>query len=476
VHPTFANGYKRPDVNLCQISAFESLSQIESYKTGMRSSNLGKIATSTLPIVLCFDQVESKQLPDGSADIQPVFTVNTTFHNEMLKNFLIIISIVTNTWKQNSHRIQQSDKARIEEAVELKPISLKQGEELWASRLSPLHAQAVPKPKSNIYPLTRNALVNKFPGGKTTPRNVLFLGQQIFLHYKLENHLPPGIQPTVETDPLASFKLLWEKEFSRTEQKVTRIRHFSEPELISMLMRAFAALQVQEIRPKLISSPTYASYSFSYHDSKHGKKTGLVWAENPPTSFFHIMNACFKVAEKHECQAIYLIRAESPGKAVNKGYKIYKTVFIDSPDNRHIKPDLESVHYLATYDRLVNSVHAHEVVISNKTVTLNELQNFLRDSQILHHCHILQDLSIVPNAIVPPHLKPEKEKDFLLSFIKVQHLIARKVVVQNTISQFPKLNDAQIQQLIQELCQEKQIMILDGSAPLEEQIICIVPN
>jgi hypothetical protein len=37
VHPTFANGYKRPDVNLCQISAFESLSQIESYKTGMRS-------------------------------------------------------------------------------------------------------------------------------------------------------------------------------------------------------------------------------------------------------------------------------------------------------------------------------------------------------------------------------------------------------------------------------------------------------
>jgi MinD-like ATPase involved in chromosome partitioning or flagellar assembly len=55
-------------------------------------------------------------------------------------------------------------------------------------------------------------------------------------------------------------------------------------------------------------------------------------------------------------------------------------------------------------------------------------------------------------------------------------LIARKVAIQNVVSQFPKLSDAQIQQLIQELCQEKQIIVLDEGAPLEEQIICIVPQ
>jgi hypothetical protein len=441
-------------------------------------SNLGKIAASTSPIVLCFDQIESKQLSDGSADIQPVFTVNTTFHNEKLKNFLIVISIVTNTWKQNSDRIQQSDKDRVEKLVALKPISLDQAEALWASRLSPLHAQAVPKPEFNIYPLTREALEKKFPGGKTNPRLVLVLGQQIFLRHKLENgSLENGTTdpPITEEDPLASFKLLWEKEFSRTEQKITRIRHFSEPELISMLTRAFAALQIQGIQPKLLPSPTYVSYSFSYQKPNHQKRTGLIWAENPTTSFFHTMSSCSKVEEQHLCHAIHLIRAEPVGKPNSKSYGIYKKIFIDSPNNHHIKPDLESVHYLATYDRLVNSVHAHELFISGSTVKLSELEAFIRDSKVLHDCYILQELEIVP-SIIKPKLDLKKEKDFLLNFIKIQHLIARKVAIQNVVSQFPKLSDAQIQQLIQELCQEKQIIVLDEGAPLEEQIICIVPQ
>jgi hypothetical protein len=444
-------------------------------------SNLGKISASTFPIVLCFDQVESKQLPDGSTDIQPVFTVNTTFHNEKLKNFLIIISIVTNTWTQNSDRIQQSDKDRVEELVALKPISLEQAEAIWARRLSPLHAEAVPKPKSNIYPLTREALEKKFLGGKTTPRMALVLGQQIFLHHKIGNGNPDGTEPPLPIDSLASFKLLWEKEFSKTEQKITRIRHFSEPELISMLMRAFTALQVQGIQPKLLPSPKYSSYSFSYQEPKRNRKIGLIWAENPTTSFFHTMNSCSRVDEQHLCQTIFLIRTEGAGKTNSKSYGIYKKIFIDSPNNRHIKPDLESVHYLATYDRLVNSAYSHELVIAGSTVKPSELEAFVRDSQVLRDCRILQEVEIVcgngnanGDKPIEPNLK--REKEFLLNFIKIQHLIARKVAIQNTINQFPTLNNSQIQQLIRELCEEKQIIVLDESARLEEQIICIVPQ
>ncbi|WP_421658499.1 hypothetical protein [Leptothermofonsia sp. ETS-13] len=433
-------------------------------------SNLGKISVSTYPIVLCFDQVESKQLPDGSADIQPIFNISTSFHNEYLKNFVIIISIVTSTWKQNSYRIQQSDKDRIEKLVLLKPITLDQAESLWASRLSLLHSQANPKPESNIYPLSRETLESKFPGGKTTPRSTLFLGQKSFLCHKLnveEHH--------IKTDVVAFFKFLWEQELRKTEQRVTRIRHFSEPELISMLSRALTALQVKEIQLKLLPSKAFASYSFAYQDPRQNRKTGLVWVESLGTSFFHTMNACQKALEEKKCQALCLIRAEGTGRANSKGYSTYKKIFIDRANNQHIKPDLESVHYLATYDRLVNSVHSQELVVAGETINLSKLETLVREAEVLKECRLLQDLGIYPSSgVTPPSL--QKEKEFLLNFIKIHHLIARKVASQNTISQFPRLNNVHVEQLIQELYQENLIRILDASVPLDEQIICLVPN
>ncbi|MDX2228823.1 MAG: P-loop NTPase fold protein [Leptolyngbyaceae cyanobacterium bins.349] len=438
-------------------------------------ANLGKISTSTYPIVLCFDQVESKQLSDKTEDIQPVFNINTSFHNERLKNFLIIISIVTDVWRRNRNRIEQSDKDRVEKSVILKPITLEQAESLWAIRLRPLHSQGSPKPDSNIYPLTRDVLERKFPGGKTTPRLALVLAHQLLLHHKLEKVIP-GLPPNVpiETDLTAAFRLLWEKEFSKTEQKITRIRHFSEPELVSMLSRALAALQMQNIQPKLLPSPTFASYSFSYREPQENTKKGLIWAENPSKTFFHTMNSCALAEKEKVCQEMYLVRAEGNGKTNTKGYKLFKEIFIDSPRNRHVKPDLESVHHLATYDRLVNSVHSQELVISGKTLKLSELEALVRDSEVLKSCSLLQDLGFFPKS---PIIKPalEREKAFLLNFIKTHHLIARRVVTQTTLGQFPKLADAEIEQLIQELCQEKQIRILDESVKPNEQIICLIP-
>ena len=242
-------------------------------------ANFGRISAATQPIVLCFDQFEGRLLADGSADIQPIFTVNTAFHNENLKNFLIIISIVTHTWKQHRDRIQQSDIDRVEKHISLRPITLKQAEELWASRLYPLHLQANPKPQSPIYPLNKQSLEQRFPGGKTTPRRALSLGQSLFLKYKLGREALPE-------DPIASFKLLWLNELKKTQAKVTRIRQFSSLELISMLRRAFAALNIQEIQPKLLESKAYASYSFSYREPKKSENLGVVWTEEPNMSSF----------------------------------------------------------------------------------------------------------------------------------------------------------------------------------------------
>lgn len=143
-------------------------------------SNLGRISTETQPIILCFDQIENSFSHDGTLNPQPLFNINTAIHNEYLKNFLIVISTVTDHWKQTINLIQLSDKARIDRVVSLKRITLDQAEALWAYRLQPLHYQANPKPDSSIYPLNRQDLENKFPGGKTVPRNALILGKKLF--------------------------------------------------------------------------------------------------------------------------------------------------------------------------------------------------------------------------------------------------------------------------------------------------------
>jgi hypothetical protein len=438
-------------------------------------SNFGRISTSTYPIVLCFDQIESKLLPDGTADIQPIFVVNTTFHADNLKNFLIIISIVSDTWKQNQHRIQQADKDRVEKLVLLKRINLDQAEAIWASRLYPLHLQADPKPESSIFPLSRQALEQKFPGGKTTPRFTLTLGQNLFLEYKskiIGHEIPP---PDVTT----SFKLLWAKELKKTKEKVTRIRHFSSLDLATMLREAIAALNVEKIQHKFLPSPTYSRYSFAYQQSIQTQKNGIVWAEEPSlNSFYNIMKACQKANDRGSCQKLYLVRAETIGRNKHRGYQLCNQIFNGSPHVRLI-PDLNSVHYLATYDRLVNSASAQELVLGGKTITLSELEMLVRESKVLHDCLLLQQLGVVPKGKVQPDpVNPSLEdaKKFLLDFVKIHHVIAQKTVAQNVHHQFSDLNDEHIQSVIQRLCQDRKIRILDENAPEDEKIICLIPQ
>lgn len=431
-------------------------------------ANLGIVATSTQPIVLCFDQVElAPKRSDGSLDLEPLFGVNTTFHNEKLHNFLLILSITTDDWRTNKKNIPQSDLARIEQFLALKAINLKQAQALWANRLAPLHAQAEPQPQSPIAPLSYQALEEKFPGGKTTPRLALNLASQLFQAYKLDS-------PSPETNPLAEFKLLWHQEFKQTQQQVSRLRQFASLELSAMLRKVIATLSEQEIPPTFLPSPKYSSYSFAYYHLQLGIKVGVLWTEEPNlTSFFHAMRACQKAVEHNMCQRLYLLRAEGVGASHHKGNQIYQQIFTHS-SHQHLQTNLNFLHYLVTYNRLANSALAGELVIARQVTSFSGLEKLLREADVFADCALVQFLLTDTASVSATQSTEHKIKDFLLDVVKTQQLMGRQILVQNALHQFPTQDEEHLEQLIEQLSQEQQIRILDHGRDSKAQLVCLV--
>jgi len=478
--------------------------------------NLGII--SPRPIVLCFDQLDNIPRLSNSnfLDLQALFNVNSSLHTYS-RNFMAIVSMIAQTWKRNINvEVQSADYARIDVVVRLRPISLDRAEELWASRLYPLHQQANPKPASPIYPLTRQWLEKKIPQGKTTPRYVLAEGRKLIEEYKetlviaspkvtqqtpthpkpakVTQQTPTHSELSVKQDFQADLLREWDHEFQKNSKKITRIGHYDGPELIQMLQFALKALQIEGIKSKFMSvSPTFASYSFSYQPRDRQGRVGLVWVENQNMGgFWSLMNACEQVIHKNMCQALYLIRNQGVGKPKNKGNQIYQKIFTGSP-HRHIKPDLNSVLYLATYYNLVKKAKSLELVVADKVLTLKYLEDSIRDSQILHDCTLLQKLGIVSQRkddeqnypkggrVVPAIAKRDNiaqaVKDFVLDIVTNKHqLIGRNTLIENACSQFPQVKSAEVEQVIEQLCQEKIVEIVNPEAPREEQSICWVPD
>jgi hypothetical protein len=471
-------------------------------------ANFGRISTQTQPIVLCFDNLDTMpQLPEGFLDIQPFFNVNTTIHGDNLKNFLVIISVITNTLKRHFDRILPADKAGIHKIIDLKRITIEQAEALWAYQLQPLHQLANPRPESPIFPLNREMLDKTSPGGKTMPRNTLVLGREEYQKYKgslldeKPNTAPVTIQVKVTIPdkktvskpivilPLlpqdnqdttqAEVELLWQQEYTKSQGKITNISLLSSPDLIQMLQQSISTLKIQGVKTKLLSGK-YASYSLSYQHPTNREKLGIVWTEDSNmTSFYHVMNACQTVIQKNLCQAMYLIRGGDLGKPNLAGNQLYRQIFTNT-NHVHIKPSLQSIHYLATYQSLVNAAKSQELVITGKTINLQRLETLINQSKILNQCTLLQDLDIVPKSDKKPETNEGKDlrpvKNFLLNLVKTQGYMGLSRLIAKAVSQFPDVKESEIRSLIEQLCQEDKVKIVNPDEKPEAQSICLVPH
>ncbi len=444
-------------------------------------TNISKIATDTQPIVLCFDQTETiPKSDDGVLDFESLFRVNTLFHNDGISNFLVIITVIKDTWRIQGERTKLSDRARIDAKIVLKDINLTQAEGLWIEQLKPLHQEAKPLPASQIFPLERAILEAAYPGGKTNPRKAINLGQASYQKYKLDRFqlpqpdpiAPPIIPPTADQQLEAEFKLEWEREHRKTAAKITKLTSRSAPELIQMLQEILNALEVPDVKLKLLKG-TYASYSLQYQHPKTATTIGLIWTEDAHTrSFYDVMNACQK-AIGQRCQKLQLLRAAALSTPKTSGNKIYQQLF-NHTENQHIKPILASVHQIATYHSLVNAATAKELVLAGQTILLPELARLTRQTQVLQTCQLLQDLAIMApsNDRVDPTAPLTA---YVMNRMTTEMLMGVATLIALTIEQFPNSTPAQIQQVIQQLCAAKQLRIVDPKLKLDHQIICWEP-
>ncbi|MDC0831639.1 AAA family ATPase [Geitlerinema sp. CS-897] len=451
--------------------------------------NFGRIATATQPIVLCFDNLDNVDRSDrGYIDLQALFNVNSIVHNQKLKNFLVIVSIVTNTWNENARHVQPADLARIDTELHLRPIDIDRAQQLWETRLAPLHRQADSPPPSSLYPLSREALERKFPGDRALPRSVLMLGRSLFQQAKIgvanggSPHFETPVMSEVEdggdrpTDELAAFKLTWETELVQVQSKVRHIRQFSAPELMQMLRQVLEVLGVTGVRPKLLESPTYGRYSLSFYWSFKFGRVGVIWIEEPNlVSFCRVMKAAQEALEKNTCQFLYLIRAENLGVPRNQGYRRYKELFVDSI-HRHIIPDLDSLHILETYHNLVNSAKSGDFVLGDRAIDFEELKALTVRAEVLQDCRLLQKLDVFSHDLgslleIEERDPFDRVKEYIFALVKTQQLIGRTVLVESTNAQFPDFQKDDIDRAISTLCQENRIAILNPDSNPEEHLI-----
>ena len=495
LHPLAYSWLKGDSLDDESLKALRVKKSIESEDAAQKIlSNFGRLAIATQPVVLCFDNLDSiPKLTNGKLDLQSLFNLNSIIHNENLKSFLVLISVINNTWRENKSLIQPADLDRISQVIPLKPINLDQAEALWANRLAPIHAQVKPKPDTPIAPLTRTWLEEEFPGGKTLPRSILKLGNELINYYKRYGTLPkskalkpaePPKEVTIQSlQP--NFQLTWEKEFKLVQQQVTRISQFTSPELIWRLRQVLEALQVPQVAPQFLVGSRFASYSLSHQQHS---RTGIVWSEDRNmNTFYHLMNACQKQVKKNTCNRLYFIRSEKLGNPKNRGQQIFQQVFQAQAVHRHIKPDLLSVQYLETYHKLATAAQGGELVIGQITPHLKDLQAFVRQAKVLESCPLLQELQVVAaSGGKPPGGGNTKKKateidtsaiaDYILNIVATQSLIGRMVLVQNTQQQFPKAKADQLDTAVKNLCQQNRIQLLDPNADPAGQLICYVPQ
>lgn len=429
--------------------------------------NLGKVsAQAKYPIVLCFDQVDQACLK--SQGLENLLGVNTTIHNEKLKNFTVILSFIADTWETHKSKQIQADRDRLDLLIDLKPISIDQAEEIWQKRLSPFYQKATPKPETPIYPLSRQQLEQNFPRGRTVPRAVIQCGHQLIQKIKGQEQI----------DESNSFQLVWEKEFKKTQAKVTRIRQYDSTELAQYLTQVLEMLQIDDVHYKYLGSPTYESYSLSFTHPDTKKKIGIFWNENPNMrSFCYAMQACEKQVQHSDGDELILLRSESVGTKNNKGYKLFKEIFDGNP-HRHSVPHVNSVQYLVTYHSLVNAAVSGELVVGYRSPNLETLQNMVRESGVFKSCTLLHDLDLLgttPKPISePPPLEPVKH--FLVTRLIQENYLGLAILFESAQKEFDRIPEQQLQQVIQDLEQEGCLQIIGKNTGIQGQSVMWIPE
>jgi hypothetical protein len=248
-----------------------------------------------------------------------------------------------------------------------------------------------------------------------------------------------------------------------------------------MLQQSISTLKIQGVKTKLLSGK-YATYSLTYQKSNKQERIGIVWTEDANmNSFFHIMNACQTAIKNNLCQTMYLIRGADVGKPNLAGNQLYRQIFTNT-NHVHIKPSLASIHYLATYQSLVNSAKSQELVIGGKTINLPRLETLIRESEILQKkCTLLHYLGLVSQPEKEPgtnngngkrDLRPVK--DFLLNLVKTQQFMGVPTLISQASNQFSDTKETDIQHLIDLLCQEKKVKLINPKAELPDQLICLI--
>ncbi|MDY6939415.1 MAG: ATP-binding protein [Cyanobacteriota bacterium] len=465
LHHLACQWFKGDDLDEESLNALQVKTSIESEHEARKIlENLGKLSDRNNPIVLCFDQLDH-------SNIASVFRENTNFHNENLKNFLVVMSLVTDIYRQNIDKITQSDKARINESITLKSISLDLAEELWRVRLHPLHRRANPRPTSPIYPLNRQQLELKFPGGKTNIRNAIILGKELIDRYVGGNEFETK-------NPLDEFKKVWNIEFKSQKDTLRSIHNFSSFELVQMLENSLELFQVEHLNHSILGTNKQTRYSLEYQPSQTRQKMGVVWSEDANlTKFCSLMKSCQKAIAQNDFDRFYLIRSASLGKQTNKGHQIYTSIF-NKANQIHIIPHLDSLYYLATYYNLLNASRVGELVIGTQVPNIEQLQDFVRQSQVLQKCLLLQELEGVMTRENREEDQPQEKmisgleseiKPCILTILKQENFIAIGTILTKTREQIgnDSISEMQIMRMLQKLAREYPITTIGDESKIE---------
>jgi UDP-glucose 6-dehydrogenase len=99
-------------------------------------------------------------------------------------------------------------------------------------------------------------------------------------------------------------------------------------------------------------------------------------------------------------------------------------------------------------------------------------------SKILNNCGLLEKLGLVVSNYDSDDQENANQQfkeynNYIFYLVKSQICLNTQIIMQKTNYCFPELSESKIEALIQQLCWQKKLRIIDPKAPLESQLICL---